>query len=353
MFGFRFRHVRIESFALNAAPHEVSSSSLEERLAPLYERLRIPVGTLEKLTAIKTRYFWEPDVLPSQVATVAAQRAIEKVGFDKTHLRTLFSCSVTRDYFEPATAILIHRNLGISEDSLAFDISNACIGFSDGLLMLAQLIETGAVKAGIVVSGETVSRLVENNIQLLAANTEISREDLLQLLPTLTLGSGAVAYVLAHDSIATSSHKFLGGALRSATQYSDLCAGNGDHAVGESGNLAALMRTESSKIIAAASKLGSRLWPEASEVLGWSREQVNHIFCHQVGKQVNEAFYREMGLDFEKEFTIYQRLGNLVSAALPTAVALGAEQKPLREGDKVLCTAFGSGLNCIFLGIEW
>ena len=60
-----------------------------------------------------------------------------------------------------------------------------------------------------------------------------------------------------------------------------------------------------------------------------------------------------MGLDFEKEFTIYQRLGNLVSAALPTAVALGAEQKPLREGDKVLCTAFGSGLNCIFLGIEW
>jgi 3-oxoacyl-[acyl-carrier-protein] synthase III len=353
MFGFRFQHVRIDAFALNTPPFEVTSNEMEERIAPLYERLKIPFGTLEKLTAIKTRYFWKSDTMPSDVATVAASKALEKISFPREHISALFSCSVTRDYFEPATACLIHRNLGLGEVSLALDISNACIGFSDGLLMMGNLIESGIVKAGIVVSGESVSRLVDNNIALLRDNTDITRDELLQLLPTLTLGSGAVAYVLAHDSVSPQGHKFLGGAVRSATQYNDLCAGNADHAVADAGNLSALMRTESSKIIAAAGKLGGRLWPEASELLGWKRDDIDHIFCHQVGKQVNEAFYREMGLDMSKEFTIYQKHGNLVSAAVPTALALGAEEKPLKKGEKVLCTAFGSGLNCVFLGIEW
>lgn len=65
-----------------------------------------------------------------------------------------------------------------------------------------------------------------------------------------------------------------------------------------------------------------------------------------------------MGLDIEKEFTIYRKYGNLVSAALPTALALGidqrtSEEKTLNKKDKILLTAFGSGLNSIFIGMEW
>lgn len=91
----------------------------------------------------------------------------------------------------------------------------------------------------------------------------------------------------------------------------------------------------------------------ASEVLGWSRDDVNHVFCHQVGRQVNEAFYRELGLDFSKEFSIYQEYGNMISAALPAAFVMGAEKKGIQRGDKVVCTGFGSGLNSLFWGVEW
>jgi orotate phosphoribosyltransferase-like protein len=70
--------------------------------------------------------------------------------------------------------------------------------------------------------------------------------------------------------------------------------------------------------------------------LGWSKEHVDHVFCHQVGRQVNEAFYREMGLDFDKDFAIYNRYGNMVSAALPAALAIGAEEKKIQPGEKVL-----------------
>jgi 3-oxoacyl-[acyl-carrier-protein] synthase-3 len=181
----------------------------------------------------------------------------------------------------------------------------------------------------------------------------LTRDELLKLLPTFTLGCGAVACVLCHESISKHKHHIRGAACRSATQFNDLCEGNVDYCIGGGGEHEPLMSTESSKLIPTAAKLGGRTWPDASETLGWTREEVNHVFCHQVGKQVNEAFYKEMGLDFEKEFTIYRQYGNLVSAALPTCFAMGVENKPVEKGDKVILTAFGSGLNARFIGVQW
>ncbi|MBN8549405.1 MAG: 3-oxoacyl-ACP synthase III [Deltaproteobacteria bacterium] len=353
MISFSFKHVCIESFAVQFPTTEVTSAEVEDKLSGLYTRLGIPFGTLEKLSGIKTRYLWKNDVAPSDVGTEVAKRALDSVGFAREEVRALFNCSVTRDYFEPATACLIHRNLGMSEDALVMDITNACIGFSDGIIMLGNLIESGVVKAGILVSPENTSRIIDSSLRHLEREPNINREDLIRLLPTFTLGCGAVAYVLCHDSIATKKHRIVGAVTRAATQFSDLCEGNGDYYMKQSEEIVPIMTTESSKLISAASKVGARVWKDASQVFGWSSDDVKHIFCHQVGKQVNEAFYKEMGLDVQKEYTIYRKYGNLVSAAMPTALALGSEEKNLAAGDKVLLTAFGSGLNAIFIGVEW
>ncbi len=355
MLAFRFKDVRIESFAYNLPEREVTSLEIEKELEPLYKRLQIPFGTLEKLTGVQARRFWEDTVLPSQVATVAALKALEQVSFSKHEITAVLNCSITRDYFEPATACLVHHALGIHEDSLAMDISNACLGFMDGILTLSNLIETGVVKAGIVVSGEAMQRCIHNGMKHMLANDKIERDELIKLLPTLTLGAGAVAYVLCHKSIASKgAHKVLGGVTKSATQFHDLCNGNGDYFLTmPEGEFNPVMTTESQKLIAAAASLGGRAWTQASEVLGWSRDDIDHIFCHQVGKQVNEAFYKEMGLDMSKEFTIYKKLGNLASAAVPTALAIGSKEKGIKSGEKIVLTGFGSGLNALFLGIEW
>ena len=339
--------------ALNQPPLELSSEEIEDRLAPLYQKLGIPFGTLEKLSGVKNRYLWEPSILPSQAGTIACQKALELSSVKLEDIGAVISCSVTRDYFEPAVASLIHLNLGLRENSISFDISNACIGFSDGMTVLANMIESGAVKAGIVVSAETTTRMIENCITHLMQREDISRDELLKLLPTLTLGCSAVAFVMTHESISNTGHKLKGVVCRSASQHSDLCVGDADYAMSQGADFNPIMRTESSKLISSAAKLGGRTWKEATEVFGWSKDDVDHIFCHQVGKQVNDAFYKEMGLAIEKEFTIYKRFGNPVSAALPTALVVGAEEKPLNKGDKVLLTAFGSGLNCRFIALEW
>lgn len=331
----------------------MTTIELEDRLAPLYKKLKIPVGTFEKLTGIKNRCYWEAEVPPSQVATVAALKALEGSNLKPEQLQALFSCSITRDYFEPATSCLVHHELGLPESSIALDISNACLGFMNGLMMMSSMIESGIIKAGILVSGEVILKPIEHCISHILGKEDITRDELLKLLPTLTLGSGSVAYILAHKDLTPSTHKILGGVSKSATIHHDLCNGNGDYCHFHDGAFDPIMTTESGKLISAAAKLGGRAWKQLSELLGWDREDVDHVFCHQVGKQVNEGFYREMGLDFKKEFTIYEHYGNLASAALPSAMVIGAKEKNIQPGEKVVMTGFGSGLNALFLGIEW
>jgi 3-oxoacyl-[acyl-carrier-protein] synthase III len=353
MVAFRFKNVCLESYAITVPPHEVTSAEVEDRLASVYKTLGIPFGTLERLTGIGSRRLWDAQERPSGLGTDVARQAIERSGISDSDIRALFSCSVTRDFFEPATGCIIHNQLGLSEDGIALDISNACLGFMDGIYFLGQLIDSGVVKAGVVVSAEHTRVILDNAFKNILEGKDLSRDQLLRLLPTFTIGSGAVAYVLCHESISKTKHKLLGGATRSATEHCDLCVGNADYHLVNGPPLGPVMETESSKLIAAAALLGQRTWAEASQTLEWTKDDVDHVFCHQVGRQVNEAFYGTLGLDYQKEFTIYQNRGNLVSAALPTAFAIGIEEKGIKKGDKIMLTGFGSGLNSLFLGVQW
>jgi len=353
MVAFRFKHVCLESCAITVPPQVLTSAEIEDRLAEIYRELGLPFGTLERLTGISARNFWDLSERPSALGTEVVRKAVEQSGFQLNDMRALFSCAVTRDYFEPATGCIIHRNLEMPEDSIALDVSNACLGFMDGLFFLANLIETGHVKAGVVVSAEHTRVIVENTFKSVLEGKSLSRDQLLRMLPTFTIGSGAVAYVLCHESISKHKHRIVGGATRSATQHCDLCVGNVDYHLVDGPPLGPVMETESSKLIAAAAVLGKQTWADASEVLGWSKPDIDHVFCHQVGRQVNEAFYNTLGLDYTKEFVIYPTRGNLVSAALPTAFAVGIDERGIKKNDKVVLTGFGSGLNSLFLGIEW
>src|SRR5262249_13828912 len=107
----KYQHVCIESIGYTLPEGIVSSAALEERMAPMYGRLRLPVGRLELMTGIRERRFWPPGVLPSAVSTASARRAIELAGIERNEIGALVHGSVCRDYLEPATASAVHQSL--------------------------------------------------------------------------------------------------------------------------------------------------------------------------------------------------------------------------------------------------
>ncbi len=340
--------------ALNAPTTEVTSAEIEQDLKPLYEKLEIPFGTLERMTGVKSRKFWADSVMPSTVATKAAEMAFASCDIKPSQIGAIINCSVSRDHFEPATAALVHRSLGLREGCMSFDISNACIGFSNGLMTIASLIEAGQIEAGMVVTGETVSRAVHAGLEEVKQMPDLDRDKLLAFLPTVTLGSGAVAYILCHERISKAGHRLKGAAVRSATQHNMLCVGDKDYAMSQSDkDYRPVMFTNAPELMAQAALLGNRAWNGASKLFSWGAEDLNHIICHQVGKHVNEAFYRTVGLDRAKEYIVYPEYGNMVSAAMPGAFTKAIDGRGFKAKDKILLMGYGSGLNAIFTGVEW
>ena len=173
----RFQNVYIEGLACHLPENIITSEDLEKRLAPIYDRLKLPYGRLEMMTGIKERRFWSKGVSPSQVASKAGALAISNSGIDLMEIGCLINASVCRDFLEPATASLVHDNLKLPQNTLVFDISNACLGVLNGMVHVANMIELGQIRAGLVVAGENGGPLVDSTIESLLNKPDITRND--------------------------------------------------------------------------------------------------------------------------------------------------------------------------------
>ncbi len=180
-----FKNVRLHSYAYEEPALFMTSDEIEQKLAPLYERAKLPAGRLELQTGIKRRGFWPKGTRPSSIASAAAEKVLKNFPRDKVDL--LFHASVCRDFLEPATAAQVHHNLKLSPDCMISDLSNACLGVLSSMLMAGNMIEQGAIKSALIVSGENAGPLIEETLNHLLTDPAMDRKKLSPSLPLLPL----------------------------------------------------------------------------------------------------------------------------------------------------------------------
>ena len=196
----RYNRVYLDAIGYELPPVVVSSTELEDRLAPLYDRLRIAPGQLEALTGIAERRWWEAGYSVSGGAAAAAKKALAKAGISPRDVDVLIYAGVCREQFEPATACAVASAVGVSPDASVYDVSNACLGVLNGIVDIANRIELGQIRAGLVVSCETAREINEIVIHQMLADPTM--EMFTRSLATLTGGSGAAAVLLTDGSFA-------------------------------------------------------------------------------------------------------------------------------------------------------
>jgi 3-oxoacyl-[acyl-carrier-protein] synthase III len=348
----QYKKVCVESFGYELPANAVTSLSLEEKLAPIYSKLSLPYGRLEMMTGIRERRFWDDGVSPSQASIKAAAKAIAKSGINKEDIGCLLHTSVSRDFLEPATATVVHDSLGLPSTATIFDISNACLGFINGMVTLANMIELGQVKAGIVVGCESSKRVVDAIIDKVLQDPDITREKIKTTFATLTLGSGAAAAVLTHSSLSRDGHKLLGGVTRAASQHNDLCRIEQDTCFFDPSILPD-MHTDSTELLKNGARLAPDTWAAVKQELEWKDTDVDRFFTHQVSAVHSRLLFKTLRLDKAKDFTTVEYLGNIGSVSLPITMAIGIDQGCLKRGDKVAMMGIGSGIVCLMLGLEW
>ncbi|EDY83313.1 3-Oxoacyl-(acyl-carrier-protein) synthase III C terminal domain protein [Verrucomicrobiia bacterium DG1235] len=343
----KVRSAVIDSISYVSPPTAWSSSDIEVKLAPLYQRLRLPEGRLELMTGIKERRFWERDVRPSEIAAEAGRKALAASGISPEQIEVCIHSSVCRDMLEPATASFAHRLMGLKPSVQVFDVSNACLGFLNSISLLSAMIDAGQIKAGVVVSGENGKPLLEKTIQILLER-DLNRKSIKPFFANLTIGAGAVAAVVCHESLSPNGHRIVGGTAMADTASNELC--KGDSSMAGDG---LEMQTDSEEMLKAGVSLAKNTWDAFKLELGWDESTSDRIVCHQVGAAHQRLLFDTLGLPHEKDFSTYQTFGNTGSAALPITLAKAAEEGAVKSGDKVALLGIGSGLNCLMMGVEW
>jgi 3-oxoacyl-[acyl-carrier-protein] synthase-3 len=343
-----YSRVYLDAIGYELPPVVVSSHELEERLRPAYQALRLPEGQLEAITGITERRWWEPGAPLAEGAVRAARKALAASAVKPQDVEVLIYAAVCRENFEPATACRVAAELGLSPPTV-YDLSNACLGVLNGILDLANRIELGQIRAGMVVSCETAREINDEMIERLAKGRDM--ETFKASLATLTGGSGAVAVLVTDGSFAPEKRRrVLGAAARSAPQHYGLCRWGLETVLNAARQI---MFTDSSGVLKYGVELGLRTWRAFLGALGWAAETVDKVICHQVGAGHRDSMLRALGLSRDKDYSTYEYLGNMGTVSLPLTAALAEERFFLRPGDRVGLLGIGSGLNCLMLGVEW
>ncbi len=337
----RYTNIAITSVEHAHAPIVVTSDEIDAQLAGSYERLHAAPGLLQSLAGIQERRFWEEGVLPSDAAALAGEKAIEVSGIDRREIGIIINTSVCRDYIEPSTASIVHGKLGLPDTALNFDVGNACLGFLNGMTIVAAMLERGEIDHGLIVNGEGSRVAVESTIDRLNGDTatpEMFREQ----FATLTLGSGAAAMVMSRGDLVESPHRFIGGLSRANTQHNQLCVGQPDE-----------MRTDTAGLLRAGLDLAKEAWQEAFSKFAFQDETVDMYAIHQISQVHTQAVSDLLELDSDKVPRIFPNFGNTGPASVPMLLSMQDDLGRISESDRVILMGMGSGINAAAYELIW
>src|SRR4051812_32607268 len=336
--SYRLKDTAVLSVVAVEAPEVVTSAEFDARLMRTYERTGMKPGMIEQLAGVTERRWWPEDVMFVDAAAMAGAKALAEAGVDPSDVGLLINTSICRTGVEPANAVGVHDQLGLSTSCLNFDVTNACLGFINGIQLAGSLIDSGQVAYALLVDAEGLRGLQGSTVERLAGD-DATAEDLKRQFATLTLGSGAAAMVLGRASEHSEGHLITGGISRSPSQHNGLCIGDPP-----------LMQTHSRALFTAGIELAAQAWRDALSD-GWDWAGADWFIAHQTSVVHLQALAKVLGVSIDQIPMTLPSFGNLSSAAVPFTLA---KQLPLiKSGQQVMLMGIGSGLNTSFAEIIW
>ena len=320
------------------APRVVTSQELDDRLEATFRRVGLRAGMFERLVGIRERRWWADGETYVDGAAMAGAKAIAESGVDVAQIGLLVNTSVSRAHLEPSTAVSVHHALGLAPYCQNFDVTNACLGFVNGMQIAAAMIESGQIDYALVVNGEDARAVHETTIARLS-QPHVTSAQVVDEFATFTLGSGAAAMLLGRADLHPEGHRLLGGATLASTEHHQLCVGDID-----------MMRTDSKGLLEAGLVLSKALWGQISDDFDWAAGMDRYII-HQISQVHTKALCRALGIDEARVPLTFPMFGNIGPASVPFTLAKEAQN--LTSGDRVLLMGIGSGLNASCAELRW
>ena len=275
----------------------------------------------------------------------AAKIAIERAGISKDDIDFIVFATLSPDYYFPGCGVQVQEALDI-KTCPALDVRNQCSGFVYALSVADQFIKTGMYKNVLVIGAENHS----GGLDFTTRGRSVS----------VIFGDGAGAAVLTR-----SDHN--GQGILSTHLHSE-----GKHAL-ELSLKGPSTQKWVPEIIEENNQDNPDYYPymngqfvfknavtRFSEVImeglkenGLAVSDIDMLIPHQANLRISQFIQKKFKLSDDKVYNNIQKYGNTTAASIPIALTEAWEEGKIKEGDKVVLAAFGSGFTWASAVMSW
>ena len=275
----------------------------------------------------------------------AAKTAIERAGIATNDIELILFATLSPDYYFPGSGVIVQEELGIPTCP-AMDIRTQCSGFVYAMSTADQFVKTGMYKNVLVIGSENQS----GGLDMTTRGRGVS----------VIFGDGAGAAVVSRETD-----------LSKGIMSSHL------HSEGEHAKELSIIDPNTSRwipeIIADNNPDDISFYPymngqfvfknavtrfaevinEGLEKNGWESKDIDLLIPHQANLRIAQFIQRKFRLNDDQVYNNIQKYGNTTAASIPIALTEAWEAGKVKEGDKVVLAAFGSGFTWGSVMINW
>ena len=267
-------------------------------------------------TGMKVRHFAREDETVADMATIAAQRALENANLTIDDIDMIVVATTTPELDFPSVGVQVQGRLGGKNEVPAFDVRGACTGYIYALHCARAFFTAGIHNRIMIIGAEKMTRFVDMSDRSTA----------------VLFGDGAGALIFEHS---TSSYSgIIDTVVMADGKLFDMLHGSPDHKIIMNG-------PETYKH--AVTKM-----PEAAtyimEHAGIQAEDVHWIIPHQANMRIIQSGAQRLGFPLEKSIVTVDKHANTSGASGVLALAHAFDNGIIKKGQLILYPAFGSGL---------
>ena len=289
-------------------------------------------------TGIRERRVVAEGQATSDLAAIAAERALADAGVGADELDLIIVATVTPDMVFPSVACLVQNNLK-AVNAAAFDLTAVCSGFMYALVTGSTFIQAGLYKKILIIGAEALSTITDWTDR----NTAI------------LFGDGAGAVVLAE---VPEGFGILGVHLGAEGAGGDLLKvpAGGSRLPASADTVAQRLhytRMDGNEVFKFAVKVMGEAVKQALEMANLSSADITCLVPHQANIRIIQSAAKRVGMPMDKVVVNVDKYGNTSAASIPLALDEAVKSGRIKKGDIIAMVGFGGGLTWAASIVKW
>ncbi|WP_371397631.1 beta-ketoacyl-ACP synthase III [Fretibacter rubidus] len=280
---------------------------------------------IRERTGIRQRHIARDGQTTSDLATRAAEAALNDAGLTAQDIDLIVVATTTPDYTFPATATIVQERLGIHHGA-AFDVQAVCSGFIYGLKVTDSLLRTGGATRALVIGAETFSRLL----------------DWTDRTTCVLFGDGAGAVVMeCQDGEGSNDDRgILNAIIRSDGRHREmLYVDGGPSLTGTVGHV----RMLGNQVFRHAVTDIAAIMKECADNCDIPINDIDWFVPHQANQRILDGVAKRLKIDPTRVISKVGDHANTSAASVPLAMQAAIADGRIKRGDLVMLEAFGGG----------